>query len=72
MNKGMGDVKYALTIFAVLAGILILVAYFAGSTKVGSTLFSGLNSLALTSQGRTSTGQFAQYPGNAPASGSGG
>lgn len=68
----MGGVKYAITVFAVLAGILILVAYFAGSTQVLKTGFSGLNSLGLTAQGRTATGEFPKYPGNSPASGSGG
>lgn len=60
--------RYALGLFAGLAALLILVAYYKGSTQVGSTGFKGLNSLFLTAQGRTSSGQFANYPG----SGSGG
>lgn len=69
----MGNVKYALTIFAVLAAILILVAYFAGSKQLAQTGFTGLDNLAMTFQGRNiKTGNFAPYPGNAPNSGSGG
>lgn len=66
------QVRYALTLFAILAFVLILVAYYAGATQVGKTLFGGLNQLALTTQARQANGQFAPYPGNAPASGSGG
>lgn len=68
----MGNVRYALTLFAVIAGILILVAYYAGAKQVGGTLLSGLNQLDLSATGRDSSGKFAPYPGNAPASGSGG
>lgn len=69
----MGTVRYALTLFAILAGIMILVAYYAGSKQVGQTLFTGLDNLAITFQGRNlKTGEFAKYPGNAPTSGSGG
>jgi len=64
----MGDVRYALTIFAVLAGIMILVAYYAGTTKVIPVIGSNLNSLFLTAQGRNANGSFPAYP----ASGSGG
>lgn len=65
-------VQRALFYFAILAGILILVAYYAGSVQVGKVGFSGLNSLFLTAQGRNANGSFSPYPGNAPASGSGG
>ena len=67
-----GQVRYALTLFAIIAGLLIVVAYFAGAKQVGGTIFSGLNQLALSATGRNAQGQFAPYPGNAPSSGSGG
>jgi len=53
----------------ILAVILILVAYWAGSTGLLKTLFSGVNTLDLTATGRTSAGTFAPYPGNAPSGG---
>lgn len=62
----------ALVIFAVLAVILIVVAYYQGSTQVAKTGFNGINQLGLTFSGRNQQGQFAPYPGGAPASGSGG
>lgn len=66
----MGEqVRYALTIFAVLAALLILVAYYTGTKAAGGAIFGGLRDLALVFQGRsTTTQQFAGYP----ASGSGG
>lgn len=66
------EVGRALTIFAALAFVLILVAYWAGSVQVGKTLFSGVNMLGLTFTGRDQQGKFAPYPGNGPSSGSGG
>lgn len=66
------EVGRALTIFAALAFVLIIVAYYAGSVQVGKTAFSGLNTLGLTFTGRNAQGNFAPYPGGAPASGSGG
>lgn len=42
--------------------VLILVAYFRGSTSVGGTLFTGLDRSILYLQGRNSQGNFANYP----------
>lgn len=51
---------------AVLIGLLIAGAFYAGlSTDLGS-FSAGLNNIINTLQGRTSTGQFANYPGGAP------
>lgn len=46
---------------------LIVLAYFAGATKIIQAGGPQLNSLLLTAQGRTAAGQFAGYPANAPA-----
>lgn len=50
----------------VLAIILILVVYFAGASQLGTTIFSGINTLGLTFTGRNAQGVFQAYPGNAP------
>lgn len=60
--------RYAIGLFAGLAALLIIVAYYKGSTAVGQTGGSALNSLFLTAQGRTQSGTFPAYP----SSGSGG
>lgn len=62
----MDEFDKALFYIFVLSLALIFVAYYAGTKAVGGTLFSGLNSLILTSTGRDTQGQFASYPGNAP------
>jgi hypothetical protein len=46
----------------ILALVLILVAYYAGTNQLGQTLFSGVNQLGLTFTGRNAQGQFAAYP----------
>lgn len=46
----------------ILSLILIVVAYWAGSTQVLSTFFSGANTLGLTYTGRNAQGNFAAYP----------
>lgn len=50
----------------ILALVLIVVAYVAGSNKLLGTFFSGVNQLDLTATGRNAQGQFAGYPGNSP------
>jgi hypothetical protein len=42
--------------------ILIVVAYFKGTTNVLGTLFSGANTVINTLQGRDSKGKFSDYP----------
>lgn len=51
----------------ILALVLIVVAYFAGTKQILSTGGSVLNQLGQTYTGRDSSGAFAAYPGNAPA-----
>ena len=46
----------------VLAFVLIVVAYYAGSTQVLGTLFSGTTSLDYAVTGRDAKGAFAAYP----------
>lgn len=46
----------------VLAFVLILVAYFAGTKQILGTIFAGANQLDLTATGRNAQGQFAGYP----------
>lgn len=63
----MSEFDDVMTTAALLAALLIIVAYFAGSTSVLNSLFSGFNTLWLTATGRNSSGQFGSYPGNAPS-----
>ena len=65
----MNDGERALRYLFILAIVLILVAYYAGAVNLGSTIFSGVNTLGLTFTGRDKTGNFAAYPTNAPAMG---
>lgn len=58
----MSEVDTAIRYIFVLSLILIVVAYFAGSTKVLNSLGSTTNSLIQTATGRNSSGDFAAYP----------
>lgn len=58
----MSEVDTAIRYIFVLSLILIIVAYFAGTQKVLSTLGSTTNSLIQTATGRNSSGDFAAYP----------
>lgn len=60
--KKMDQFDKALRYIFVLSLILILVAYYAGSTNLAQTIGQQVNSLILTSTGRNSNGQFANYP----------
>jgi hypothetical protein len=42
--------------------LLIVAVYFAGLVTEGRAFFAGVNQLVLSLTGRTSNGQFAQYP----------
>ena len=46
----------------ILAFVLIVVAYWAGSTKVLGSLFSGTTALDYAVTGRDASGKFAAYP----------
>ena len=48
----------------ILALILIVVAYFAGSTSVLTTIGTQVGSLGNVFTGRNAQGQFANYPQN--------
>jgi membrane-bound ClpP family serine protease len=52
----------ALRYLFILALILILVAYFAGSTALFGTIGQQIGSLGLIFTGRNTQGQFAAYP----------
>ena len=52
----------ALRYLFILAFILIVVAYFAGSTQVLGTLGTQLSSIGNTFTGRNAQGNFAAYP----------
>ena len=52
---------------AILVGLVIVVAFYAGSTNLVAVIASAINKLLLTLQGRTSKGSFASYPGGAPS-----
>ena len=58
----MDELDKALHYIFILSLVLIAVAYYAGSTKVLSTIGSTLGSLILTSTGRNAQGNFANYP----------
>lgn len=58
----MTEVDKAMSYVFILSLILIVVAYWAGSTKVLQTLGQQTTSLVLTSTGRNAQGQFANYP----------
>ncbi len=53
--------KAMLYLFA-MGVILILVAYWVGSTNLINSVFTGTNTLDLTATGRNSNGAFAAYP----------
>ena len=59
----MNEFDKALRYIFVLSFILILVAYWAGSTQVISSLGGNLTGLINTVTGRNAQGQFAAYPG---------
>lgn len=46
----------------ILALVLVFVAYYAGSNRLLSTTFAGVNQLGLTFTGRNAQGNFAAYP----------
>ena len=58
----MDEIDKALTYIFWLSLVLIAVAYYAGSTKVLSTIGQQVGSLILVSTGRKSNGEFANYP----------
>jgi type III secretory pathway component EscU len=64
----MNELDKAMYYIFVLSLILVVVAYYAGSTKVLTALGTQVGSLIMTSTGRTASGQFAAYPQNAPTS----
>jgi hypothetical protein len=51
-----------------LALILILVAYWAGTVNLLKVGIAGANTLGLTFTGRNQSGQFAGYPAGTPTS----
>lgn len=51
---------------AILIGLLIAGAFYAGLSTDFGTFSQGLNNIINTLQGRTASGQFASYPTNAP------
>jgi hypothetical protein len=63
----MNEVEAAIRYIFVLSFILIIVAYWAGSTQILSTGGKTLVSILQTSTGRDVNGKFASYPSNAPA-----
>ena len=64
----MDEVSRTINYLFILAALLIIVAYWAGSNKILTTIFSGVNTLDLTATGRNAQGQFAAYPTGGPAS----
>ena len=58
----MNEFDKALRYIFILSFVLILVAYYLGSTNVLNALGSNLIGLIDTATGRTANGQFAGYP----------
>lgn len=58
----MDELDKALFYIFVLSMILVVVAYYAGSTSVLQQLGQSLSSIILTATGRDSNGKFAAYP----------
>ena len=58
----MTEVDKALTYIFWLSMVLILVAYYIGSTNLLAQIGSTVGSLILTSTGRDQNGKFAAYP----------
>ena len=58
----MGELDKALRYIFILSLILVVVAYYAGSTKVLGALGQQLGSIILVSTGRNTQGNFAGYP----------
>jgi hypothetical protein len=58
----MNEISKTIFYLFVMGVVLILVAYYAGSKQLISTIFSGVNTLDLTATGRNNQGQFASYP----------
>ncbi len=52
---------------AILIALVIAGAFYAGLSTDFGAFSQGLNNIINTLQGRTASGQFANYPGNAPA-----
>lgn len=52
---------------AILIALVVAGAFYAGLSTDFGTFTQGLNNIINTLQGRTSSGQFASYPANAPA-----
>lgn len=52
---------------ALLIGLLIAGAFYAGLSTDFVSFSQGLNNIINTLQGRTASGQFASYPSGAPA-----
>mgnify|MGYP001585148408 CR=1 FL=1 len=63
----MDEVSRTVNYLFILAALLIVVAYWAGSNKILTTVFSGANTLDLTATGRNAQGVFAAYPTGGPA-----
>lgn len=55
---GMQAMKY----FFILSAILIIVAYFRGSTAVGAAFGNMIQTISYAVTGRNSSGNFANYP----------
>jgi hypothetical protein len=53
--------------FFILAALLIVVVYFAGSTRLVAALGDTLVKVGYALTGRTSSGQFAAYPAGGPS-----
>jgi len=52
----------AMKYFFILSALLIIVAYFRGSTAVGSAFASMIQTISYAVTGRNSAGNFASYP----------
>lgn len=58
----MESIDRTLRYLFIMGVILILVAYYVGSTGLLKTIFAGANTLDLTATGRDQQGHFGNYP----------
>lgn len=63
----MDELDVTITDIFIVSVLLVIVAYFAGFATDVKTVSGAVNSLIDTATGRNAAGQFANYPGNAPA-----
>lgn len=58
--------QQALRYFFILSALLIIVVYFAGSSKVADAFANMIQTISYAATGRNASGNFAAYPTGGP------